>query len=347
MKSILLLLLLAPWSLSPLRAETLGDVLEITPPPGWVHDVKASRSPMPTAEFRPKATEDRKILVTLLPSSVVRVTDGKSLRRFLDLAAKPFLPRRDAKVEAKEIPGAKAPGFYATFEDPALVGKPARPGEYKVATEAVLFLAPDYVVQTTIFSESTSSTAIDEGLQMMAAAFLKSPDGASRPPPAVAEKPESSQAAGIEVRVPNLSVGLRIPAGRFSELPKANSNPGYFIFGDDRGITLSGWLDGAAGFPGMRTFWPREKSSLEKGGFTVQDERMKLIAGWNAVTYLVPVGDGVVQKHIRACRVVAETWIDLHISTTNPNGSWDDLEATLKAIEILRLESGPARSPTS
>jgi len=84
----------------------------------------------------------------------------------------------------------------------------------------------------------------------------------------------------------------------------------------------------------MKSFWASEKAAaVEKSGLTIADESFKPINGWSAVLYTASVG-GFSQKNIRACRVVGDTWADIHLSVSRPDGTWADLESVVAALTL-------------
>jgi len=97
-------------------------------------------------------------------------------------------------------------------------------------------------------------------------------------------------------------------------------------------------MDEASNFSSFRNFWAHEKSAMEKGTrLKTSDEEMKIIAGWNVVTYAIKTG-GLVQRNLRACRVTGNTWADVHLSVVVP-GTNADLENVLKTILLKRDSS--------
>jgi hypothetical protein len=270
--------------------------------------------------YLPADGRNATVLLTLMPAARIGVTDVASLRRFHRKACAVFLPSPDAPVPQKELTLAAGSGVYASFEDPALIGKPPRPGDYKVATAASLWLGADTVVHATILCDDTGSAAFSEALKIVrTAAVITTPADASPAKPASSSGP----------------VTLLPPPGFTRSEIKASASPGYFSYTRATdGVILTGWLDQAAKFKGMRTFWAVEKVSLETNlGVKVTNESFKITAGWNVVSYDLAVG-ATVQKNIRACRVYGDTWADVHLSQTGEGASLARLEAALAQIKV-------------
>lgn len=313
--AFVVLLLLLPWA--SILADSIGPI-DLTPAAGW-HGAPVKEASLPTQEYTPADDRNAKILVTIVPSAVFNVTDAESLRSFHRAVCTPFRGDSTTDYSPRRVPGEGVTGWYATFEDPSLVGKPTKRGSYKVATTVVVWTPPEHVVHATIFTDAVDSPDIAAGLKMLATAHTG-----------------SRKVVANEVRRHGLSVGVRVPA-RFSPGEKMNTNPGYFMFQDEQhGYALSGWLDENTQFKGMKAFWADEKEGIAKSGLTAQNETFKTVGDWQAVLYTVDIGGGAIQRHLRACRVVGDTWIDVHLSTTEPAKDSADLEALLGEMQILR-----------
>lgn len=58
-------------------------------------------------------------------------------------------------------------GFYASFTDASLVGKPSKPGDYKVMTSGLIYLSSRLLVTVTLFSDEKSGKDYAELLKMI------------------------------------------------------------------------------------------------------------------------------------------------------------------------------------
>jgi hypothetical protein len=313
------------------RADDLGGVAGVTPAKGWVQ--VPARGPgdppveFPTLRYVPKDGRNAAVLLTLMPANLTKATDLASLKAFLLRASEPMLPSPDFVPEVHELALAGGIGVYASFVDPSLVGKPPEAGNYKVATPVEVLLRNGATIHSTVFTDDAPGTDMSEALSIIQSAA-----------PAKAE----AAAAADGFSVAGLGAGLQLPAGRFRTMPNGlNSNPAYFSFEDGQGVVLSGWLDQASHFEGMGPFWAKEKASMAgKGGLTLEGESAKRIGDWDAVLYTVPLGDGVSQKNIRACRVVGDTWADIHVSITAAGSTWDILENTVRSVALAPAQPG-------
>ena len=355
-----LCLLLSLFALVPARADRLANIVEFTPAPGWVQaDPREPGQPepkAPTIKFVPQDGRHGQILLTLFMSDIAGnpVTDLASLKRFNLVSATPFLPTPNAKPPTTELKIADGLGIYMMNEDPSLVGKPLPPGEFRFATTASLYLAGRFLVHCTIFHDLKDSAEFKQALQILQSATVRpavraaiAREEAAKATPATvtpatgsaAPKPAAGPAAADDessvVARPGLSTALHLPPHRFQAVDFGlNDNPGYFSFADNNGVMLSGWLEQAKQFKGMKTFWAAEKAALEqKGGIPVTDESIKIINGWNVVLYSVSLGS-YPQRNLRACRVVGDTWADIHLSNSTPAPTWKELEAIVAALTL-------------
>ncbi len=311
--------------LAECRADDLGGGAEITPASGWVRvDPRDAGNPsplLPTLAYVPKDGRNAAVLLTLFPAALSKVSDLASLKAFLLRDATPMLPSPDFVPVIRDLALSDGFGVYASFEDPSLLGKPPEKGNYKLATPVDVLLKNGFTVQATVFTDDTGGKDFREALGIVQSAAMP------RTEPGIAAN---------TVSVAGLDAGLQLPAGRFKPMPNGlNSNPGYFSFEDSRGVILSGWLDHSSRFEGMKAFWAKEKVSIEtKAGIQLQSVTSERIGEWDAILYLVPMGKDIAQKNVRACRVVGDTWADIHLSITSPGSTWKDLEDVVRSISL-------------
>lgn len=63
----------------------------------------------------------------------------------------------EGKARAQEFSLSAGYGFYCTFTDPDLIGKPPQPGNYKNISVGIIKLAPDVIVEVSISADGTTS----------------------------------------------------------------------------------------------------------------------------------------------------------------------------------------------
>jgi hypothetical protein len=178
MKRFLVFLLLSSAALASARAELLGNVVDVLPPQGW-KSVGAAEpgqppAPFPVLKFVPEDGRNAAVILSLLPSNApgYEVHDLASLTRFTLVAARPFLPSPDARPPLTELKVSGGIGGYIVNEDPALVGKPVPPDEYRIATTATVLLQGRYLIHCTILYDEQDSRDFKEGLKLLLSASV-------------------------------------------------------------------------------------------------------------------------------------------------------------------------------
>jgi hypothetical protein len=309
---------------------TLGGRVELTPGEKW-HEVKLDRvNPFPTVRFVPVDNRNAELLVTLIPMEITKVSDAASLRMFHRGLCAPMMTSLDQRLNVSELKLAQGSGVYTTFEDPDLVGKPVKRGSYKAATPVALWLPPDVVLQVTLFTDTVSGPDVEEGLKILTSAKLT---GNPLPPRPVA--PAGTPSGPVSIR--GVDAALMLPAEFKPTGAARRDDPSYFSYVNEAYVNLSGWVDTASNYPGFAPFWAREKTALEKGmRLQITDEKISKVGGWDVAAYTTEIS-GVVQKHLRACRIEGKTWVDLHLSAVVVDGKSPDLEATLKQVGFKKF----------
>lgn len=96
----------------------------------------------------------------------------------------------------------------------------------------------------------------------------------------------------------------------------ASAKPNYFkLTRQEPPLIVSGWLEPAQQYKGLNAFWEGESRSPPYAGAHAPTRVEMLREGaWEVVAFDVPV-PGAVQSNLRAERIEAGTWIDLHLST--------------------------------
>lgn len=176
MKRLLLLCFVASLTAARLAADMLGSAVEVNPVAGWksVSPLLPGQEqpPYPVLKFAPSDGRNAAILLSLLPADVpgYEVNNLDALTRFNLMAARPYLPSPEAKPPATELKVYGGIGAYITNEDPALVGKPVPPNEYRIATTASVLLEGKYLIHCTIFYDEADSADFKEALKILLSA---------------------------------------------------------------------------------------------------------------------------------------------------------------------------------
>jgi hypothetical protein len=122
--------------------------------------------------------------------------------------------------------------------------------------------------------------------------------------------------------------------------PAEPNRPGYFkvMRSQPQQLIVSGWLEPGARYKGIKAFWESEsKSPAYAGPLAPTRLEMSQNGAWEVVAYDVALPGGITSAHLRAERVQAGTWIDLHLSTTStrpPATLRAELIAALGRVEI-------------
>jgi hypothetical protein len=121
---------------------------------------------------------------------------------------------------------------------------------------------------------------------------------------------------------------------------EAGAGPNYFkLIRRDPQLIVSGWLEPAERYKGLEDFWESESRSPAYAG-RLAPVRLEMIqhGPWDVVAFDVPLPGGGTSAHLRAERVLAGTWIDLHLSTTSarpPETLRAELLTTLDGIAVV------------
>lgn len=298
--------------------------------PGWQRvevDAPPGSLPAPTFRYEPNDHRNASLLITILGSGDGRISDRATLDQFQLFLCRQYLASPNDHPHQVDFEFPSGIGVYASFEDPSLVGKPAHTGDYKVATPVALLLHGKLVLHATIFTDETSGKTFDEALGMLKTLDI--------PVPAVSGLSARKEGAKTIVSMPHLDAALVIPAEVAESPLKLNRSNSYFSFTTKDGIMLSGWIEPAKRFKGLRPMWAEEKARMETGtGLKCENEKFEILNGWQVVEYTVAIGKSAVQQNIRASQTKGQTWIDLHLSITANQAQITPLKNLLGSLEI-------------
>jgi hypothetical protein len=121
----------------------------------------------------------------------------------------------------------------------------------------------------------------------------------------------------------------------------ASAKPNYFkLTRQEPLLIFSGWLEPEQQYKGLNAFWESESRSPVYAGARAPIRVEMLREGkWEVVAFDVSL-PGVVQSNLRAERVEAGTWVDLHLSTIArdtipPAKLRAGLLAALRQVQVL------------
>jgi hypothetical protein len=156
---------------------------------------------------------------------------------------------------------------------------------------------------------------------------------------ATAGTPRPASPGAFEFTRPESRVVVKVPDLGLAPDPEPSQGPGYFRRSRrDPQLILSGWLEPAERYAGLKAFWESERASpAYAGAGAPQHVELLEIGAWEVVAFDVPVPGGA-SAHLRAQRVLAGSWVDLHLSTTQAKPA-DVLRAqlvlALRTIEVV------------
>jgi hypothetical protein len=143
----------------PLRVSTAEPII-VSAPNGW----KIAKDRPPTAQF-PFETykifhsdgRNAACMISVIGKNREQFADKDLLKKVVAAQARAFVRSENdlAEIEMHDLKVEGGLGLYADFADPNLVGKPAKKGDYKVATPIVVSLGTKYLLQITILTDDT------------------------------------------------------------------------------------------------------------------------------------------------------------------------------------------------
>ena len=290
----------------------------------------------PTRKFVPADGRNAALMITLVGTLNGRVPDLPVLKRLHTAACQRFLSSPDQQFAIKELQLPNGAGYYSTFEDPDLVGKPPVKDNFKFTSPCFILFKTGEVVNATFFADEKEGKSLPE-----AVAILQTLEVQAAPP--AGPLPVAPQAAGpggnklerVTTSTADVIVGL--PQEGLKKLPHpAIDSEAYFFYGRKDGLMVSGWLEPSSAYAGFQKMWAADKQKMEQGTKTkLEEEKLANINGWEAVSYVIKLPGNSVQAHLRACRVSGHTWIDLHLSLIGPEANHGLLREYLEKVVLL------------
>jgi hypothetical protein len=140
--------------------------------------------------------------------------------------------------------------------------------------------------------------------------------------------------------VPQSRVIVKVSDASLRPDDAASAEPNYFkLARPDPQLILSCWLEPASRYKGLKQFWDSESRSPAYAG-ALAPTRVEMFRDgpWEVVAFDVPAPGGGTHAHLRAERVEAGTWIDLHLSTASarpPATLRVELLAALRRVDVV------------
>jgi hypothetical protein len=87
----------------------------------------------------------------------------------------------------------------------------------------------------------------------------------------------------------------------------------------------------------MDAFWSGEERGLKQNGLRIQNILREQTENWQVVFYDIPLPGGR-SSNVRAERVQAGTWIDLHLSVTSDRSEAENRATLRNVLKTIRVD---------
>jgi hypothetical protein len=322
-----------------LPAAALGDdfawtgrgTIRVTVPDGWS---VLSRDAGVRYDFRaqPKAGPSILVQLTLLALPRDKPMHADAVRSRLEQTVQPYLAGSVEKVfDPRPLLLSQGSGWVVQLTDASLVGKAPEPGNFKVMRNAQAALGDDLVMIATIQFDDPSRPEVAEAMSLVSTLRVERSSGGATP---------AGPASGaFEFTVPESRVVVKVPDIGLRRDDPTGGGPRYFkLSRSNPQLILSGWLEPAPRYKGLEAFWESEaRSPAYAGEGAPTHVEMLQVGPWEVVCFDVAAPGGT-SSHLRAERVQAGTWIDLHLSSTSarePPALREELLAALRTVQVV------------
>jgi hypothetical protein len=301
--------------------------VRMTVPAGWnVKPIDSEKG----IEFRASPRTDRAFAqFTLLPLPPGDELSAAEVRKELERLVKPYVAGSvEKKFAPKPLPVSRGSGWFVQLTDASRVGKPHDPDYSKMMRTGLAALGDGVLMATTVAFDDPAWPEVTEAMSLLASVRVeaKGDGSAAAPGPFEFTVPQSR----VTVKVPDLGLRPDEPPDvkrRYFKLSRENPQ-----------LILSGWLEPASAYKGLKDFWESERRSPAYAGAGAPTRvELTKVGAWEVVAFDVVVPGGT-SAHVRAERVQAGTWIDLHLSSTGaraPATLREELVTALRSIEVV------------
>jgi hypothetical protein len=306
-------------------------VVRIAVPAGW--DLRSQEAGAAGYAFKaqPKAGAPVVLRITLAALPADKPMRADAVKGQLEEMVRSYLGASvEKRFDPRPLALKKGTGSYVQLTDASLVGKPTRAGDLKVMRNALALLDGQIVMIGTLQFDDALAPQVAEAMALLASVSVDAGAAAAAGP--------------FEFTVPESRVVLRVSLPGLRRDPDPGNGPGYFSLSRrEPQLILSGWLEPASRYRGLDVFWEEERRSpaYDGPGAPTRVEKVK-VGPWEVIAFDVPVPGGT-SAHLRAERVEAGSWIDLHLSITAARPApalRDELLAALRTVEVVQK---PAR----
>jgi hypothetical protein len=154
------------------------DPIFVTVPDHWQaakYSPPDHPSPAETYRIVPPDSRNAAVLFSLFDKSTPEFSDPEFLKKtlrgtFVVYVASPVdLP----KIPIKELNIKGGLGYYASFVDPDLVGKPVEKGNYKISTSAIVGLGSKYLIVITVLCDQINGADYRDAINIVESIKVK------------------------------------------------------------------------------------------------------------------------------------------------------------------------------
>lgn len=156
-----------------------GKFVQISVPDTWkAAPLPPSAPGMPAVgtniRYITKDGSNDAVLITLLTVPDDRFAESDNLQAIIEESTQQFAAGSvEGKVILKQIRIAGKSGYYCTFTDANLVGKPTTKDDYKTLTSCFVYLGDEVLLTATVFSDDVAGKAYAEGMRLLQSLTLQ------------------------------------------------------------------------------------------------------------------------------------------------------------------------------
>ena len=313
--------------------------IRLSVPAGWQLASKDGGENAYLLRAQPKAGATVVAQITLAALPPGRTIRPDQVKDVLEAGTQEFLAGSVEKTfDPKPLAISGGSGWFVQLTDASLVGKPPQPGNFKVMRSAMATLGDGVMLIATITFDDPSRPEVSEAMSLLSSVRLER--GAVVAPAAV------RGTGPFEFTVPQSRVVVKVPDEdlRRDDPPPGTGPNSFLVSKKTPTLMISGWLEPASQYQGLEAFWKSESSSPSYAGAAAPTRvEMTKVGPWEVVAYDIPLSamgapSGATSAHVRAERVHAGTWVDLHLSSTGDGPAAalrEGLVRTLRAIEVV------------
>lgn len=319
--------------------------LRLTTPDTWRDNIEPAEEGMPpTIDFRPASGDAFQVKVTPLAppadATSMAMPSQKAIRASVERGrAQAARQAVEKHIVVHRLRSPHAAGYYFTATDKA----PGHgPDDFPIMTHFEV-VSGRVLLLVTAFYNDNGGKVREQAIAMLKSAQFK-PGDSGEPRNKGGDSDERLEVnkvrGGYRLTVPVSRLAVILHSNHLQRQPGGSASPRYFFFDDNsHGAIISGWFDSADNFPGIKPFWEREGGAIKDhqppGPLNVTFDN---VGKWQVVAYgLKFPGGKVTSVNMRAERVQAGTWLDLHLSMTSKLSTAKArarLVAVLKSIEV-------------